>query len=104
VPTTSVVAGEQPGRHEPLEAAGEDVGCDALLAAGEQLAEVAAVAEHDVAQHEHRPWVAQHFDGGVDGASRSRSVVGAARRQTACKLPLLSQYRRRRFSFRVWLR
>jgi hypothetical protein len=38
-----------------IEAAGEDVGGDALLGAGDQLAEMATVAAHDVAQHERRP-------------------------------------------------
>ena len=66
LPTAGVVAGEQPGGHELLEAAGEDVGRDALLGAGDQFAEVPAIAEHDVAQHEHRPRVTKHLDGGVD--------------------------------------
>jgi hypothetical protein len=35
----------------------------------EQLAEVAPVVEDPVAQHEHRPQGAEHFDGGVDRAS-----------------------------------
>jgi hypothetical protein len=52
-----------------LEAARQDVGGDALRGAGGELAEVAAVAEHDVAQHEDRPPVAEHLDGGVDRAS-----------------------------------
>ena len=67
--TSGVVTGQQPGGHELLEAAGEDVGGDALLGAGAQLAEIAAVAEHDVAQYEHCPRVAEHLDGSVDRAS-----------------------------------
>jgi hypothetical protein len=52
-----VVAGEQPGVGEPPEAVGKDVGGDLLLRAGEQLAEVAAVAEHHVPQHPRLPVV-----------------------------------------------
>src|SRR6266508_1066090 len=81
LPTAGAVAGEQPGGHKLLEAAGEDVGGDALLGAGDQLAEVAAVAEHDVAQHEHRPRVAEDLDGGVDRASRAWGVVHAVLRK-----------------------
>src|SRR6266508_3246593 len=77
LPTAGVVAGEQPGGHKLLEAAGEDVGGDALLGSGDQLAEVAAIAEHDVAQHERRPRVAEHLDGGIDGASRAWGGVHA---------------------------
>jgi hypothetical protein len=62
LPTAGGLAGQQPGRHELLEAAREDVGGDALLGAGDELAEVAAVAEHDVAQHEDCPRVAEHLD------------------------------------------
>jgi hypothetical protein len=49
-----------------VEPAAEDVGRDSLLRAMEQLAKVAPVAEDHVAQHEHRPRVAEHLDGGVD--------------------------------------
>jgi dihydrofolate reductase len=40
LPTANVVACEEPGGHQLFEPAGEDVGGDALLGAGDQLAEV----------------------------------------------------------------
>ena len=75
LPAASLLAGEQPGCDKVLEPAGEDVGGDALLGTGDQFAEVATVAEHDVAQHEHRPRVAEHLDGDVDRATRPRMCV-----------------------------
>ena len=66
LPPAGGAPGEDPGVEEPLEAVGEDVRRDALDRAGEQRAEVAAVAEDDVAQDEQRPAISEHLDGGVD--------------------------------------
>jgi hypothetical protein len=71
LPGTRVGAGRQSGADEPLESVGEDVGRDALLGAGEQFAEVAAITEHHVAEHEQAPAIAERLDGHVDGASRT---------------------------------
>ena len=65
-PRRGGAAGEDPRVDEPHEAVGEDVRSDALDRPGEQRPEVAAVAEDDVAQHEQRPAISEHLDGGVD--------------------------------------
>src|SRR5690349_6053335 len=66
LPPRRGAAGEDSRLHEPHEAVGEDVRRDALDRPGEQRPEVAAIAEDDVAQHEHRPAISEHLDGGVD--------------------------------------
>jgi len=53
---------------EPLEAIGEDVGGDAFVG-GEEFFEGAETAQHHVAENQEGPAVAEHFDGGVEGAS-----------------------------------
>ena len=68
LPAGGGAAGEDPRIDEPHEAVGEDVRGDALDRPGEQRPEVAAVAEDDVAQHEQRPAISEHLDGGVDRA------------------------------------
>src|SRR4051812_11881054 len=50
-----VLTGQQPLTHEPLQAIGEDVGGNSLLRKGEQLPEVPAIPEHDVANDDHAP-------------------------------------------------
>jgi predicted NBD/HSP70 family sugar kinase len=69
LPARRGAAGEDSRLDEPHEAVGQDVRGDALDRPGEQHPEVAAVAKDDVAQHEHRPAVSEHLDGGVDRAS-----------------------------------
>src|SRR5207253_2478728 len=70
-PRTGVFAGQQAGGDEPFEPIGEDVGGDALIRPGEQLAEVAPVAEHHVTQHEQAPAVAERLDRGIDRTPRT---------------------------------
>jgi hypothetical protein len=81
---------ENPLRHQPLQAVGEDVGGDALR--GIEELRVAVLAADDVADHEQRPAVAEHVEragdrapgaagGGGPGAGRhgsSRSLAGVA--------------------------
>src|SRR5215213_8464508 len=70
LPPRCGAAGEDPCLDEPHQAVGEDVRRDALDGPGEQRPEVAAVAEDDVAQHEQRPAISEHLDGGVDRTPR----------------------------------
>jgi hypothetical protein len=71
LPPRRGAAGEDSRLDEPHEAVGEDVRSDAFGRTGEQRPEVAAVAEDDVAQHEQRPAISEHLDGGVDRAPGS---------------------------------
>jgi hypothetical protein len=66
--------GEEAVGDQPLEAVGEDVRGDVLFGAFLQDAEVAPVAEHDLAQDQQRPAVADHLHRGVDRAARARLV------------------------------
>jgi hypothetical protein len=59
---------------QPPEAVGEDVRGDCLFGAFLQDVEVPPVAEHDIAQDQQRPAVADHLHRGVDRATRARLV------------------------------
>src|SRR5690606_28036130 len=75
-----------------LEAAGEDVRRDAFLRTCGDLAEIAPVSEHDVAQDEDRPGITEDFDSGIYRASRARgwNHVRDYSIGSACNLPPLS--------------
>ncbi len=59
-----------------LQPVGENVGGDAFLGLGQQLAKMPPVAEHHVADDEQAPFVAEHFQREIDraaGAAECRS-------------------------------
>ena len=60
---------------EPLQPVGQDVGGDALLGLGEQLAEMPAVAEDHVADDEQAPFVAHHLQREIDRAARPVTIA-----------------------------
>ncbi len=70
-----VVPGEQTVIDEVAESAGENVRRNAFFVVALQLSEVSAVSEHDVAEHDQAPSVANHFDRGVDRTSRTWLVA-----------------------------
>jgi hypothetical protein len=57
---------------QPPEAVGEDVRGDSLFGAFLQDAEVSPVPEHDIAQDQQRPAVADHLRCGADRVARAR--------------------------------
>jgi hypothetical protein len=59
---------------EAAQAVGEDVRGDAFLRFGQQFAEMAAVAEHHVAQHDQAPAVTENFEGKIDRAAGAACV------------------------------
>ena len=93
----------RPSSTSCLQAAGKDVGGDALERRAVQLAVGAAVAEHDVPQDDEAPAVAEHFDRQVDGTARSvhsrrllpRQLLAvynqSQRAYTACTLQVVAE-------------
>ena len=72
---TGVVPSEQTRCDEIAQPTGQDVRRDALFVLALQRPEVAAVLEHDVAQHDDAPPVAQHLYCHVDRTPRPSFVV-----------------------------
>src|SRR3546814_21193017 len=71
LPISGIVgAGEEAVPREPFQTVGEDVGGDTFLGSIQQLAEMAAVAEHHVAENDEAPAIAEHFQGKIDRTSR----------------------------------
>jgi hypothetical protein len=76
LPVGRVVALRQhPGLDQPLQAVGQDVGGDALLRLVEQLAIVAPVAEHEVADDDQAPAIAEHFQREIDRTARTMRAL-----------------------------
>ena len=69
-----IAAADQSGVEQALEAASQNVRCDAFLGFAKQFAEVAAVAEHQIADDEEAPVVAQHLQRKIDWASRATVI------------------------------
>src|SRR6185503_8626315 len=62
---------------EAFQPVGQDVGGDAFLRLGQQLAEMPAVAEDHVANDEQAPFVTHHFQREVDRTARALTPVVA---------------------------
>src|ERR1700679_869209 len=97
-----IATADQSGVEEAVQAAGQNIRCDAFLGFAEQLAEVAAVAEHQIADDEETPVVAQHLQRQIDRASRTKRVhsclqnrlqyrIGYAYSTTGCDMQLVRE-------------
>jgi hypothetical protein len=53
---------------EPPEAVGQNIRCDTFVG-GQEFLEGAAAKQHHVANNEQRPAIAEHLDGGIQGAA-----------------------------------
>src|SRR6185436_16074363 len=76
-----VLAGDDLFVEQGLQPVGENVGGDAFLRFGQELAKMPPVAEHHVADDEQAPFVAEHFQREIDRAAGA-AEVGHVRFQT----------------------
>ena len=89
LPVRGVVASRQQSRFdEALQPVGEDVGRDPLLRMREQLAKMPARAEHDVADHDQAPAVAERLQRQIDRTARPLRARHRFPQPTACKMGL----------------
>ena len=62
--------GNDPLLDKPSKSVGQDIRCDAFHRFGQEFAEMPSINEHDVADDEQSPLIAEHFDRLVDDAFR----------------------------------
>src|SRR5579862_7928390 len=89
-------AGDQASRGQPPKAVRQDVGGDALFRVRQQLAEVSPVAEHQVADDDQAPAVAEQLERQVDRTPGPVRVAQGGASETACNMKSVARRRNRR--------